>query len=75
MVANFALPNDTMVVHDMVDKCDGERVKVTFVIKELEVNAANITFNFTQNQFDENSTKYWSLSGSELSFPWVLFIF
>jgi hypothetical protein len=69
MVANFALPNDTVVMHDMVDKCDGERVRVTFMIKELEVNAANITFNFTQNQFDENSTKYWSLSGSELSFP------
>lgn len=70
MVANFAIPNDTMIMHDMVDTCNKESVSVTFMIDEIDFNAANITFNFTQNQYDINSTmKYWSLSGSSISFP------
>ena len=69
MVANFALPNDTVIMHDMVGTCNNESVSVTFMIMEIDFNAANITFNFTQNQFDVNSTQYWSLSGSSISFP------
>jgi len=69
MVANFAIPNDTVVMSDMVGKCNNDSVSVTFMIKEVDLNAANITFKFTKNQFDENATEYWSLSESAISYP------
>ena len=69
MVANFAIPNDTMVASDMEGVCDGESVSVTFKIKELDFDAAHVTFNFSTNQQSENSTVYWALSGSSISYP------
>ena len=69
MVANFAIENDTQIIHDMENVCNNDTVSVTFMIDELKVNAANITFTFSSNQYNANSTKYWSLSESSITFP------
>ena len=69
MVANFAIPNNTVVMSDMASVCNNESVSVTFTIKELDFEAADVTFNFSTNQADENSTVYWALSGSSISYP------
>ncbi|CBY21448.1 unnamed protein product [Oikopleura dioica] len=65
MVANFAISNTTEITHSMSKTCSNDSLSVTFWIKELDFNAANITMDFTTNT---NGT-FWSLSHATLSYP------
>jgi len=68
MTTGFAMPNVSDIVYDKMDKCANESLSVTFLMNELDVNFANMTLNFTSFQQDVNSSVYWSMSASSISY-------
>jgi len=68
MQTAFALPNNSAIDYDMSAQCHNDSIEVTFIMSELNQLFANMTLNFTSYQYNENTTKYWALTDSSITY-------
>jgi len=68
MTTGFAMPNNSVIDYPKASECFNDSISVTFMMKELDYHFANMTLNFTTYQQNENTTKYWAMTGSSITY-------
>merc|ERR1711892_78621 len=68
MTTGFAMPNNSMIDYPQSSECFNDSISVTFLMTELDYHFANMTLNFTSYQLNENTTKYWAMTASSITY-------
>ena len=71
MTTGFAMPNNSMIDYPQSSECFNDSITVTFMMTELDYHFANMTLNFTSYQRNENTTKYWAMTASSITYMLV----
>jgi len=68
MTTGFAMPNNSVIDYPQSTECFNDSISVTFMMTELDYHFANMTLNFTSYQLNENTTKYWAMTASSITY-------